>query len=373
MKKVILIDDDYAIREGIKTLIAAWDKHSELDYEIYSSENGVEGLGYVYLADPDIVIIDTTLPKYSGRELIEYLKTNHKLLENKTKVVVLTENGGGPEVKGLPLNFVVVSKKDPIFEEKLKVALGIKNIELGLLERVVNSLIRIGNKNDILLRKISRSNIFLKLPQYLLWLIYQIEMSIILFTLRLTKGRVKVANIKQEKKDLTQFRVRYYPTLVTVLTSILFILLQGLLFATGGLVVMNTRVESIFAAGTGSTELEFNTTTQTEYGYAEEQLSFTDSGVTLELTQTSEGTPAVEEQTDPETGEVIQEAQEEIPATYEYNIEGEGIITTTNPVEYTELLGFEETSTTVNALGEEVEDTYITTNGTTSVKYQISN
>ncbi|MBD3280278.1 response regulator, partial [Candidatus Dojkabacteria bacterium] len=216
MKRIVLIDDDYAIREGIKTLISAWDKESELDYEIYSSENGVEGLGYVYLADPDIVIIDTTLPKYSGRELIEYLRTNHKLLENKTKVVVLTENGGGPEVENLPTNFQVISKKDPIFEEKLKVALGIKNVELGLLERTVNSLIRIGNKNDILLRKISRSNILLKLPMYILWFIYQVEMSMILFTLRLLKGRRRDANIKQEKKDLLSFRVRYYPTLITV-------------------------------------------------------------------------------------------------------------------------------------------------------------
>ncbi|MBD3279972.1 response regulator, partial [Candidatus Dojkabacteria bacterium] len=285
MKKVILIDDDYAIREGIKTLISAWDKNSDLDFEIYSSENGVEGLGYVYLADPDVVIIDTTLPKYSGRELIEYLKSNPRFTDKEVKIVVLVEGEDGVGVMNLPNNYTVINKKSPVFEEELKETLGIKNIELGLLERVVNSLIRIGNKNDILLRKITDSNILLKLPQYILWLIYQIEMSIILFVLRIVKGRVKDSNIKQEKKDLTQFRVRYYPTLVTVLTTLLFIILQTGLFITGGMVVMNVRVESIFAAGEGSTTIEFNTETKDNYDYSEEQLSFTDTGVTLELTQ----------------------------------------------------------------------------------------
>ncbi|MBD3280293.1 response regulator, partial [Candidatus Dojkabacteria bacterium] len=200
MKRLILIDDNYGVREGIKTLISAGDKEVEEDFEIYSSENGVEGLGYVYLASPDVVIIDTTLPKYSGRELIEYLKTNERFAGSDMKVVILEENGSSEQLKGLPQNFTVISKKDPIFEEKLKVALGIRNVELGLLERTVNSLIRIGNLNDILLRRITRSNILLKLPQYLVWLIYQIEMSMILFTLRLLKGRRRDANIKQEKK-----------------------------------------------------------------------------------------------------------------------------------------------------------------------------
>ncbi|MBN1331791.1 response regulator, partial [Candidatus Dojkabacteria bacterium] len=143
MKRIVLLDDDYAIREGIKTLIASWDRKVEEDYEIYSSQNGVEGLGYVYLVSPDVVIIDVTLPKYSGRELLEYLKTNQRLLTDKTRIVVLSENGAGPAAENLPESFKVISKKDPVFEEKLKAELGIQNVELGLLERTVNSLIRI--------------------------------------------------------------------------------------------------------------------------------------------------------------------------------------------------------------------------------------
>ena len=188
MRKIILLDDDYGIREGIKTLIYEWDNHTEEKFEIYSSENGVEGLGYVYLTNPDIVIIDTTLPKYSGRELVEYLKSNSRFVGEDVKIIVLTEGEEGVGLMDLPKNFEVISKTDPVFEERLKSVLGITGVELGLLERIVNSLIRIGNKNDILLRKISRSNMMLQLPMYLLWFIYQVEMSLILFSLRLFKG-----------------------------------------------------------------------------------------------------------------------------------------------------------------------------------------
>ena len=128
MIRIVLLDDDYAIREGIKTLVAAWSRKMGNQFKIYSSENGVEGLGYIYLTNPDVVIIDTTLPKYSGRELLEYLKTNTKLVETGTKVIVLTENGAGPVVDNLPGGFRVISKKDPIFEEKLKAEIGIKNV-----------------------------------------------------------------------------------------------------------------------------------------------------------------------------------------------------------------------------------------------------
>ncbi|MBD3280739.1 DUF5123 domain-containing protein [Candidatus Dojkabacteria bacterium] len=187
-------------------------------------------------------------------------------------------------------------------------------------------------------------------------------MSIILFTLRLTKGRSRDANIKQEKKDLAQYRVRYYPTLVTVLTTLLFIILQTGLFITGGMVVMNVRVESIFAAGEGSTTLNFNTETQETYTYSEEQLSFTSSGVTLELVEV---TPEVPEEVDPESGELIQEAQD---AVYEYNTQGEAILTITQAIEYTELLGFTEESSVVDTEGNPLTD-----NTSTSIKYQISN
>ncbi|MBN1331818.1 response regulator [Candidatus Dojkabacteria bacterium] len=326
MKRIVLIDDDYAIREGIKTLIASWDRKVEEDYEIYTSENGVEGLGYVYLVKPDVVIIDVTLPKYSGRELIEYLKTNHRLLEAKVKVLVLVENGGGDEIKDLPENFKIISKKAAVFEEKIKSEIGIVSVELGFIERLANYLVRIGNQNDILLRKISTSGIFFKIPAYVLWFFYQVALSLILFTLRLAQGKRKDGNVKQEKKDLAKFRVRYYPTLITLLTTLIFIALQTLLFVAGGFVIMDTRVESIFAMGFGEEGYEFTAQKMTDYEYDPEKVEFTANGVQLVAIENvinviSDTTESLSEETlSPETEEQDQ-IQTDDAATEETSVE----------------------------------------------------
>jgi CheY-like chemotaxis protein len=86
--KVVILDDDFAIRQGIKFLIKELGKDNEV--EVYSSANGLEGLGFIFVVSPTVLIIDTTLPKYSGREVLEYLHTNPRF--NNSKVLVLTEN-----------------------------------------------------------------------------------------------------------------------------------------------------------------------------------------------------------------------------------------------------------------------------------------
>lgn len=70
--KLVLIDDNFAIRFLLKSFLAEYFP----DFDIFSAEDGISGLGLIYAVNPDAVIIDSTLPKYSGREVVEYVVTN---------------------------------------------------------------------------------------------------------------------------------------------------------------------------------------------------------------------------------------------------------------------------------------------------------
>ncbi|MCA9383630.1 response regulator [Candidatus Dojkabacteria bacterium] len=71
--KIVLVDDNYAIRQLIKSILGDLDN----SIEIFSSSDGIEGLGLVYTINPDLIILDTTLPKYSGKEVYEFLLENN--------------------------------------------------------------------------------------------------------------------------------------------------------------------------------------------------------------------------------------------------------------------------------------------------------
>ncbi len=114
-QKVVLLDDDLVIREALTILLSSIGKSLSTDIKTYCSDSGVEGVGYVFIINPDIVIIDTTLPKYSGRELIDYLRTNLKF---NTKLVFVLHDGTVP-IGSVPGNYVVLSKKDKNFIDDL--------------------------------------------------------------------------------------------------------------------------------------------------------------------------------------------------------------------------------------------------------------
>ena len=71
MLKVLLIDDEYFIREGLKTIID-W---KSFGYEVCGdSENGKDGLEKVFLLSPDLIIVDVKMPVMGGLEMVEELR-----------------------------------------------------------------------------------------------------------------------------------------------------------------------------------------------------------------------------------------------------------------------------------------------------------
>ena len=129
-----------------------------------STDNGVEGLGYVFITNPSIIIVDTTLPKYSGKEIIEFFTQNRKFQADDIHVIVLEENP--TKVLDLPKNFHLINKshKDSYKEltkilcEKLDIKTG--NTKDTIFNAIAKRVIRYGNKVNLLSSKITQKQHF---------------------------------------------------------------------------------------------------------------------------------------------------------------------------------------------------------------------
>lgn len=72
--KLIIADDHRLIRDGMKSLLA-----TETDIEVIAeAENGLELLQVLENLDPDVVLIDVTMPKLNGIEAAAIIKEKFK-------------------------------------------------------------------------------------------------------------------------------------------------------------------------------------------------------------------------------------------------------------------------------------------------------
>lgn len=71
MKKILVIDDEAAIRDLIELIL------KRENYQVKTVENGTLGLKELGAFQPDLVILDLMLPDYSGYDLCrEIVKTS---------------------------------------------------------------------------------------------------------------------------------------------------------------------------------------------------------------------------------------------------------------------------------------------------------
>jgi len=264
---IVIIDDDSLIRNALKILTWGHLKNDLLDLKVYSSDDGVDGLGLIYVTNPDIIVVDSTLPKYSGREITEYLISNEKFLN---KQVIILNDGSGV-IDNLPNNYKVINKKGEKFLKeftshiellvnKILIAYGISKTttKTQILQSLIGGLVKYANWADITMFKISESNFLVKIPLYIYWVLLQFFSSILYSLVLLLTPQIIDANIKQSRTDLQSFRVRAYPTLVAFFVALIFLVLQFALFIVGGIVIFNSvRIESIFAANENKVSVDF--------------------------------------------------------------------------------------------------------------------
>jgi DNA-binding LytR/AlgR family response regulator len=75
MKKILIIEDEYAIRSTLRELLEA------NDYSVFLAEDGLEGVKVAKEINPDLIICDIMMPRLSGHGVIEELKKD-KLLSS---------------------------------------------------------------------------------------------------------------------------------------------------------------------------------------------------------------------------------------------------------------------------------------------------
>lgn len=255
MFNIVLLDDNSAIRFSLKKILSGYFSNIGIDAKIYSSGDGVEGLGYVFITKPHVVIIDTTLPKYGGLEVLDYLKTNNQLTELNIPIIVIHENGDFDKYP----NFKLISKHDIDFVDKL-----IEQLESLVVKQrnyegdfsfkwnktLAKQIIRFANNSDYALNKYaSTNNIFAKLFGYFISYLNQVLASIFLAILYLFAGKEEhQENVEIKAKSGIQTRIKTIPGIAIALAGILFLVVQLVAVSGFALSLVSFRQESVSAA-----------------------------------------------------------------------------------------------------------------------------
>jgi CheY-like chemotaxis protein len=277
-QKVVIIDDDFAVRQIFGLLLKHFTSKIGTQIEVYSSSNGLEGMGYLMVTLPDIIILDTTLPKYSGTEIADFLVSNPRYKDQNLKVLLVEGSDYLSE------GFLKFNKKDKGFIQ-LFIEETIGKDALLDLSRTDRLILRLSSKNiriiDFADRQIkSKDNIrspINKLYRSLLWGIAQICSSVLLVFLYGFLGRWEDENITQSHEDLKKYRVRYYPTVATLIISFFVLMLQFSLFTVGGITIINSRVVDAVADESGYRSIDLEDSVYSnQVSYENGQFSFND-------------------------------------------------------------------------------------------------
>lgn len=83
MIKVVVADDHYLVRQGVRALL---DNAEEIEV-IGEAENGEEALRLVKELNPDVVVMDISMPEMDGIKATEKI---HAMKDRRTRVVILS-------------------------------------------------------------------------------------------------------------------------------------------------------------------------------------------------------------------------------------------------------------------------------------------
>lgn len=92
MKKILVIEDDFAIRQSVEYALR------RADYEVKSLENGSAALETVRAFEPDLIVLDIMLPGIDGLEIAREVRT----FDADTAIIMVSALGESTDkIKGL--------------------------------------------------------------------------------------------------------------------------------------------------------------------------------------------------------------------------------------------------------------------------------
>jgi len=99
MNKVLIVDDDYSIRELYKFIL------TDLGYEVETAVDGLDALGKITIFRPDCMMIDIEMPEMTGIEFTRKLHESPDPRWRNIPFVVLT----GGSYLDVPLQYAFQS------------------------------------------------------------------------------------------------------------------------------------------------------------------------------------------------------------------------------------------------------------------------
>ncbi len=120
-KKVLIVDDEEDILSSVKILVES------MGYEAKTANNGKKALRALQEEIFDIVLLDVLMPEMSGREVLERIRKDPKLKNQKVAfltVIQLSEPGKDIVKKLKPVEYFQKPIDVADFRKRLKRVLG---------------------------------------------------------------------------------------------------------------------------------------------------------------------------------------------------------------------------------------------------------
>jgi len=89
-KKILVIDDEADLREILQILL------EDEGYEIKTAADGVQGLRSLNRFKPDLILLDISMPRMDGFEVLERLRAYPKTVQ--VPVIMLTARGKSTDI-----------------------------------------------------------------------------------------------------------------------------------------------------------------------------------------------------------------------------------------------------------------------------------
>ncbi|URZ14466.1 response regulator [Clostridium felsineum] len=140
-RRILVVDDHFVVREGLKLIFELED-----EYEVVGeAENGERALVMIDELKPDLVLMDLSMPKMSGLDVIKAL--NEK--ENSVPIIILTTYNEDNLIKeGLSLGAKGYLLKDTTREELIRTVESAVRGEVLLQPEVSKALFNIKKKES---------------------------------------------------------------------------------------------------------------------------------------------------------------------------------------------------------------------------------